>query len=254
MLINRYFICFSYNGETYSGWQRQPNALSVQEIMENCFSKKLGEICEITAAGRTDAGVHAKHMVAHLDSKLLIDSDFIWKMNAFLPNSIFIKNVYLVENDAHARFSAESRTYQYFISENKDPFGEDFIWQTHFKLNVDEMNAAALYLLKFTDFTSFSKLHTDTKTNDCTITQAQFGVNENGTIVFTITANRFLRNMVRAIVGSLVDVGRNKISVSDFISIIESKNRANASMSAPAHALFLTDIVYPNHIFLRKIH
>lgn len=248
----RYFIRLSYNGRNYHGWQIQPNALTVQEILTKALSTILREEVEITGAGRTDTGVHASYFVAHFDSKcndLDKDKKFIYKINGFLPRDIAIHKVYKVNNEAHARFDAISRTYHYYIHQQKDPFLTESSYYLPHKLDVDLMNKACELLLQFTDFTSFSKLHTDVKTNNCRIESALWE-QDNYKLIFTIAADRFLRNMVRAIVGTLIDIGKHKISLEDFIQIIENKNRSDAGISAPAHGLFLTNITYDRNIFI----
>ena len=242
----------SYKGTQYHGWQVQPNAVSVQETLNEAFSKILREKIELTGAGRTDTGVHAINYIAHFDSekdKLNCDKNFIFKLNSYLPNDIAIHKILNVIPDAHARFDAISRTYHYQIHQHKDPFLKETSWYYPYKLDIELMNKAAELLLTFADFTSFSKLHTDVKTNDCRITQA-FWMAENHNLTFVITADRFLRNMVRAIVGTLLDVGKNKISLNDFIQIIENKNRSDAGLSVPAHGLFLMQVTYPDKLFL----
>ncbi|MCK5169359.1 MAG: tRNA pseudouridine(38-40) synthase TruA [Bacteroidales bacterium] len=248
---NRYFIQLSYKGTNYHGWQIQPNAISVQEVVTNAFSTILREGIEITGAGRTDTGVHASYFVAHFDSainKLDLDKKFLFKLNSLLPKDIAIHQVSQVKNETHARFDATSRTYHYYIHQQKDPFLLESSYFLPQKLNIDLMNEACELLFQFTDFTSFSKLHTDVKTNNCKIIEAFWSIDDYK-LKFTITADRFLRNMVRAIVGTLIDVGKNKISLKDFIQIIEGKNRSDAGVSVPSHGLFLSNIVYPENIF-----
>ena len=241
----RYFIEFSYDGTDFSGMQIQPNALSIQEVLENALSKKLRFNCRITAAGRTDSGVHAKQMYAHFDTELEIEtSKLIYELNSFLPKSIAVLTLQKVEDKAHARFDAISRTYNYYISLEKNPFSERFSYQLYKKkLDIDKMNEASILLKKYTDFTSFSKLHTDTKTNNCKIIFAEWKI-ENSHLIFTITADRFLRNMVRSIVGTLLDIGEGKINLHQFCTIIEQKDRKFAGISAPAKGLILSEIKY----------
>lgn len=241
----RYFVKFAYNGSHFHGWQFQPNATSVQETLNTIFSTLLQEKIDIMGAGRTDTGVHASLMFGHFDTVKTIENElFIHKINSFLPNSIVVFDVILVHSDAHARFDATSRTYQYKISTFKNVFTNEFSWYSPKKLDVNAMNEAAKILLHFSDFQCFSKSNTEVNNYNCTITETFWEVKEDQ-IIFTITANRFLRNMVRAIVGTLVNIGLHKISASDFIKIIESKNRENAGFSVPAKGLFLTDIKYP---------
>ncbi len=249
----RYFIYLAYDGTAYHGWQRQPNGLSVQERIEEALSLLLRRETAITGAGRTDAGVHARLMVAHADLPTLLPTPEEWehRLNRLLPSDIVIYRICPVRADAHSRFDALSRTYHYYIACRKDPFQGRYRWVMDGKrLDIDRMNEAASHLLRYTDFTSFSKLHTAVKTNNCRITRAGWSLTGND-LVFEITADRFLRNMVRAIVGTLVDVGRGKLSVADFCAIIEARDRCKAGTSAPGNALFLTDITYPEELFLR---
>jgi len=241
----RYFIQLSYNGKNYHGWQIQPNACTVQEVLEKSFSIILKEKIEITGAGRTDTGVHAEYYIAHFDvlSEILNIEKLIFRLNCFLPIDISIQKIFSVENDLHARFSAISRTYQYRITLKKDVFLNDFLYFTSSKLDLEKMNKASEILFDYEDFTSFSKLHSDNKTNNCKIMKAYWNLHENQ-IIFTIQADRFLRNMVRAIVGTIIEIGRGKIEIVDLKTIIESKNRSNAGFSVPAHGLFLTDVEY----------
>ena len=243
----RYFIHLAYNGTPYHGWQIQPNASSVQETLENAFSLLLGETIGIVGCGRTDTGVHAAGFYAHFETeKELSEVDLAqltFKANSFLSEDIRIYRIFVVNDDVHARFSATARTYQYHVSNVKQPFGKDFCHRVFYKLDIEMMNKAADILFEYTDFTSFSKLHTQTATNNCTILYARWDmVGEE--YVFTISANRFLRNMVRAITGTLLEVGRGKLSLDDFRKVIESKNRCNAGTSLPAKALFLTKVEY----------
>ena len=243
----RYFIHLAYNGTPYHGWQIQPNAASVQETLENVFSLLLGETIGITGCGRTDTGVHASDFYAHFEiEKELSEVDLAqltFKANSFLSEDIRIYRIFVVNDDVHARFSATARTYQYHVSNVKQPFGKDFCHRVFYKPDIEMMNKAADILFEYTDFTSFSKLHTQTATNNCTILYARWDMVEEE-YVFTISANRFLRNMVRAITGTLLEVGRGKLSLDDFRKVIESKNRCNAGTSLPAKALFLTKVEY----------
>ena len=243
----RYFIHLAYNGTTYHGWQIQPNASSVQETLENAFSLLLSETIGIVGCGRTDTGVHASDFYAHFEiEKELSEVDLAqltFKANSFLSEDIRIYRIFVVNDDVHARFSATARTYQYHVSNVKQPFGKDFCHRVFYNPDIELMNKAADILFEYTDFTSFSKLHTQTATNNCTILYARWDmVGEE--YVFTISANRFLRNMVRAITGTLLEVGRGKLSLDDFRKVIESKNRCNAGTSLPAKALFLTKVEY----------
>lgn len=240
----RYFIELSYNGKNYHGWQIQPDAISVQEKINNALSTVYQKDIQIVGAGRTDTGVHASQMFAHFDIDKLIDDNLEFKLNSILPNDIFIKAIFLVDDEKHARFDALSRSYEYKIWLGRNPFLLDFSWQIHSqKPNVTLMNEAAKLLLDYEDFESFSKVKTNVHTFNCNITEA-FWIQNDNQLTFHISANRFLRNMVRAIVGTLLDVGLEKISISDFKNIIESKNRSNAGLSVPAKGLFLTQIKY----------
>lgn len=242
----------AYNGTTFHGWQIQPNGISVQETLEKALSLILKETIALTGAGRTDAGVHAKKMVAHFDTSYPIDNThlFTGKLNAFLPKTISIASIQQVKFDVHARFDALARRYEYLVTTHKNPFTTNLAVQASPTLDFDAMNMAAKKLFDYTDFTSFSKLHTDTKTNICKIYHAQWTAVSATEWVFTIEADRFLRNMVRAIVGTLFEVGKHKISIKDFCSIIEQKNRNVAGTSVPAHGLYLVDVRYPESVFL----
>ncbi len=240
----RYFIKFSYNGTKYHGWQIQPNAISVQEVLNKALSTILNSNIESMGAGRTDAGVHAQEMFAHFDLDKIIDvENSIHKLNSFLPKDIVVFDILKVHDEAHARFDAKKRTYEYHINTFKNAFLNEQSWYYNQKLDLDLMNQACEILLKHTDFQAFSKVHTDVNTFDCKIYEA-FWTKQNNQIIFTISADRFLRNMVRAIVGTLVYVGLKKITLQDFNQIIISKNRNNAGFSVPAHGLFLTKIEY----------
>ncbi|MHC0447749.1 tRNA pseudouridine(38-40) synthase TruA [Flavobacterium sp. 3-218] len=240
----RYFIQFAYNGTHYHGWQIQPNASSVQETLNKAFSVLLNETISIMGAGRTDSGVHASEMYGHFDTEKTLDIPvLIHKLNSYLPKDIAIFDIILVHDDAHCRFDATKRTYEYHINTVKNPFLQELSWYVTQKLDVELMNEAAQLLLKHTDFECFSKVHTDVNTFDCTIFEA-YWKQENGKLIFTISANRFLRNMVRAIVGTLINIGLKKISLIDFENIIASKSREKAGFSVPAHGLYLTKIKY----------
>ena len=240
----RYFIEFSYNGKNYFGYQIQPKDISVQEELEKALSTILREEIKTTGAGRTDTGVHAKKMFAHFDTEQELSGQLSHKLNSFLPTDISIKRIFKVKDDFHARFDATFRTYEYYISLEKNPFTQDSAWQHWRKpLDINKMNEACKILFEYEDFTSFAKLHTDNKTNLCKMYKAEW--EQNGTeLKFTISANRFLRNMVRAIVGTMVEVGSGKIQPEDVRKVIENKNRNSAGTSAPAHALFLVDVGY----------
>ena len=246
----RYFLHIAYNGSKYHGWQVQPNANSVQQEIEKAISIVLRQNIEIVGAGRTDAGVNAKSMYAHFDVKNTIEDKqrFINSLNRLVGKDIAIYDLIDVADDAHARFDALSRTYKYIVIHEKNPFIYPLSWHCHYSLDYDKMNKAAAVLKEYTDFTSFSKLHTDVKTNDCEIYEAEWK-RENDVYVFTIKANRFLRNMVRAIVGTLVDVGRGKMSVDEFREVILKKDRCCAGTSMPPQALYLWNVEYPKEIF-----
>jgi tRNA pseudouridine38-40 synthase len=251
-LSTRYFIFISYRGTDYHGWQVQPDSVTVQKILDEALSVVLNEKISTTGAGRTDTGVHAIVFCAHFESSAGdLDSrkNFVYKLNRYLPKDIAVSRIRKVKDDANARFSALSRTYKYYISREKDPFTEGSSWFIHGKIDLDEMNKAAKLLFKHLDFTSFSKLHTDVKTNNCCIYEAYWEEKGN-MLVFTIRADRFLRNMVRAIVGTMADIGMGKKTVKEFEEIISAKDRCKAGKSAPAKGLFLTAIEYPDSIFI----
>ena len=240
----RYFIELSYKGTNYHGWQIQPDASSVQEEITKALATILQEKILLVGAGRTDAGVHASQMFAHVDTVKKLTDDYVHKLNAILPNDIVIKSIKEVSDDTHARFDAVSRTYEYKILLGRDPFLLDITWQLHQKnLQIEKMNEAANLLFKYEDFESFSKVKTDVNTFNCTIMKAVWTL-EDKHLIFHIKANRFLRNMVRAIVGTLLEVGLGKKTVEDFRKIIESKKRSEAGLSVPAKGLFLTEVCY----------
>lgn len=244
----RYFINLSYDGAHYHGWQIQPNGISVQEVLNKTLSTLLRENIEVTGAGRTDAGVNASMMIAHFDTTKPVNDNLAYKMNKFLPHDIAIHDIKMVNEEAHARFSATSRTYHYYIITEKCPF-EPYAYRYPLQLNFGLMNQAAKTLYDYTDFTSFSKLHTDVKTNNCKVTIAEWKQVSDIKWEFTITADRFLRNMVRAIVGTLIDVGRGAITIDQFKEIIEKKDRCSAGSSVPGNALFLSNITYPDSVY-----
>lgn len=249
----RYFIYLSYDGTRYHGWQIQPNGNSVQAELNRAVSLLCGTDTEVTGAGRTDAGVHASMMVAHFDAEqpLTLDTEQIaYKLNRIVPRDIAVQKVVRVTDDAHARFSATARTYNYHIHTVRSPFLLHYSYMPPYSLDFDRMNEAAKHLFDYTDFTSFSKLHTDVKTNNCKVMQARWVQQSETEWVFVIQADRFLRNMVRAIVGTLLDVGRGVITVEQFCQIIERKDRCSAGTSVPGNALFLTDIQYPDDLLL----
>jgi tRNA pseudouridine38-40 synthase len=246
----RYFIELSYNGKAYHGWQNQPNSISVQQVLEEALSVLLQTKIEIVGAGRTDTGVHASQMFAHFDVEFEIDiSTLAFKLNSFLPNDISIHDIFKVKDDAHARFDAISRTYHYKISTTKNVFTINFAYRLQVPLDIKKMNDACNILLQYKDFQCFSKSNTDVKTYYCTIEKAEW-IEEQNDLIFIITADRFLRNMVRAIVGTMINIGLGKIQVKDLISIIQSKNRSEAGFSVPAHGLYLTQITYPESLKL----
>lgn len=247
----RYFIELSYNGKAYHGWQIQPNAISVQEVLEKGLSTLLKEPIATMGAGRTDAGVHATQLFAHFDTETLFDiKTLIYKLNSFLPEDIAIKSIFKVKANSHARFHATSRQYLYRIALEKNPFNKEQAFLLKPKLNIDKLKAATKILLDYKDFQCFSKSNTDVKTYHCNIMKAEWSLVENE-LHFIIKADRFLRNMVRAIVGTLINIGIGKIEVETLHDIIKSKNRSEAGFSVPAHALYLTKIEYPDSIKLK---
>ena len=246
----RYFIFFSYDGTNYHGWQIQPNALSVQQRLNEALTLLLRQDVETTGAGRTDTGVHAAFMTAHFDCNTLTDPAWLLdKLNRLLPKDIAVHDIRQVRQDAHARFDAQERTYHYHVYSKKNPFRRHYAVRLHYTPDYEAMNEAAKLLLEAEDFTSFSKLHTDTKTNICHVKKAQWVQVENDLWRFEITADRFLRNMVRAIVGTLLEVGRHRMSQEEFLKVINNKNRCTAGDSAPGNALSLVNVTYPEEIF-----
>lgn len=246
----RYFIEIAYNGKNYFGWQRQPKQMSVQQVIEESLSTLLREDIKITGAGRTDAGVHAKQLFAHFDFEAINNTKaLVFRINSFLPKDISVVNIFQVKDNAHARFDAVAREYEYVISLRKDPFSQDFAYQLNKIPDVDLMNKTSELLFNHIDFQCFSRSKTDVKTYNCVISKARWELIDNK-LTFTISADRFLRNMVRAIVGTLLDVGFGKTSAEDFQAILNSKNRSKAGASAPAHGLYLTKVKYPEEIFL----
>ena len=250
----RFFIRFAYDGTAFHGSQRQPNGITVQETMEQALAMIFREEVPLTFAGRTDAGVHAREMFAHMD----IDDEamrregerLIFRLNGILPDSIAIFNIYPVTDDAHARFTAKRRTYEYHVIDHKDPFLLPYATRLRTPLDYVAMNEAARYLIGCQDFASFCRTHTDVKTTICDLTQAEWKELGNGHAVFTISADRFLRNMVRAVVGTLFLVGQGKITKEQFAEVITKQNRCSAGDSAPAQGLYLTHIEYPEEIFV----
>lgn len=245
----RYFMRLAFNGTPFFGWQIQPKDVSVQEVLENALTMllKSSERVAVTGCGRTDTGVHARDFMAHFDFPEMLDEDRLLiltrKLNSFLPKEIVIFSIFQVDDRAHARFDAIDRTYRYYVSTVKDPFTFAFSYRVYGRLDVEKMNEAARLLLENDDFTSFSKVHTQVNNMRCKVIHAEWTV-QDGLLVFEITANRFLRNMVRAIVGTLLQVGKGKISVADFQNVIQQKNRCSAGDSVPARALFLERVRY----------
>lgn len=249
--MERYFIYLAYDGTAYHGWQVQPNGTSVQGCLTSALATLLRREAEVIGAGRTDAGVHASLMVAHFDSETILNTElFADKLNRLLPPDISVYRLRRVRMDAHARFDAMARTYKYYVTTAKSPFNRLYSCRLFQEPDFEGMNEAASILFDYVDFTSFSKLHTDVKTNNCRITQALWTREDENTWVFTIQADRFLRNMVRAVVGTLLEVGRGKLTTEGFRHIIEAKDRCKAGTSMPGHALFLVDITYPESLFL----
>lgn len=245
----RYFLELSYNGTPYHGWQRQPNAISVQEVLEQALYTLLRIKIVIVGAGRTDTGVHAKQIMAHFDYENLLEYEELkYKLNSILPEQIAIHKVSRVGDDAHARFDAVSRSYEYYITLTKDPFKINTSYYIKKPLDVVAMNDAAKLLLNYTNFKCFSKSKTNVKTYNCTITNASWEI-DNNQMIFKISANRFLRNMVRAIVGTLIAIGEHKLSKEDLIDVIKSEDRSQAGYSVPAHGLYLTAVEYPKIIY-----
>lgn len=250
----RFFVELQYDGAAYCGWQRQPDMPTVQQTIEGALTKLLRTPTEIVGAGRTDTGVNASYYVAHFDTDVEVDcSQLLYKLNMMLPKDIAIFSVTPVEDGAHARFDAREREYRYYICPIKAPFRRFSAWLYYVPLDVEKMNEAASKLLEYEDFTSFAKLNSNNKTNICRVMKAQWSVEADGVLVFTIRADRFLRNMVRSIVGTLVDVGRGRYSVEEFCNIVEARNLSLSSAGAPAQGLFLSDVVYPKEIFNKTI-
>ncbi|MBP5548655.1 MAG: tRNA pseudouridine(38-40) synthase TruA [Bacteroidales bacterium] len=252
----RYAIHLAYNGTNYCGWQTQPNLPTVQLTLEQAISTLLRKPVAIVGCGRTDTGVHASDFYAHFNIDDSIEPDnMAFKLNSFLPSDISIYNIFRVSDNFHARFSALSRTYQYHVSNTRLPFAEGQYCRIYFEPDIDAMNEAAKVLMEYDDFTSFAKLHTDNKTNICHLSKAcwdkavdiKTGKME---FVFTITSNRFLRNMVRSVTGTLLDIGRGKLDVDGLRAIIEKKDRCAAGVSMPAQGLFLTNVDYHWNDFL----
>ena len=247
----RYFITFSYDGGRYHGWQIQPNGDSVQARLQEALSTLLRQEIGVTGAGRTDAGVHARMMVAHFDTDATFEAEaginceqLVYKLNRLVPYDIAVEKVEPVDDEMHARFSATSRTYHYYIHTRKDPFLRTYSCELHYPLDFHKMNEAGLLLMGYEDFGAFCKAGADVKTTLCRVTEARWIQTSPQTWYFRITANRFLRNMVRAVVGTMIDVGRGRLSLADFCKVVEGKKRTEAGESMPGNALFLEEIVY----------
>lgn len=242
----RYFVTFSYDGSRYHGWQIQPNGNSVQAELQRALTILLRRETTVVGAGRTDAGVHARMMVAHFDVDESLEdcAQMVYRLNRILPRDIAVSRVEPVAEDMHARFSATSRTYHYYIHTRKDPFLRSYSCELHYDLDFEAMNTAAAMLLEYDDFGAFCKSHADVKTTLCRVSAARWHQTTDHSWYFEITANRFLRNMVRAVVGTLVDVGRHRLTIDDFRRVVEGRRRTEAGESMPGEALFLEDIRY----------
>lgn len=249
--MNRYFMYLGYNGADYCGWQTQPNGIAIQEVIEKALATLLRVPTPIVGAGRTDARVHARQMMAHFEAEVEDVNLLTGKLNRVLPKDIVIYKIVAVKEGAHARFDATSRLYRYYLTTRKDPFMYPYKYKVHGNIDIEMMNKCSRVLFDYIDFTSFSKLHTDVKTNDCVIMHAQWE-QQGEDYIFTIKANRFLRNMVRAIVGTLLEAGRGKLNEDGMRRIIEAKDRSIAGFSVPGNALFLEEIDYPDHIFMTE--
>ena len=252
----RYFIELSYDGAAYCGWQRQPDAPTVQQTLEKALSTLLRQEIEVVGAGRTDTGVNASYYVAHFDCENGVKdcAQLVYKLNLILPQDIAVKRVREVTPEAHARFDAVEREYTYYISQRKNPFRRYSAWQYYVPLDVERMNEAAATLLDYDDFTSFAKLNSNNKTNICRVVKAEWRRAEcdEDLLIFTIRADRFLRNMIRAIVGTLVDVGRGRYTVEEFADILHSRDLSRSSAGAPAVGLFLSDVEYSEDVYIEK--
>ncbi|MDD3195752.1 MAG: tRNA pseudouridine(38-40) synthase TruA [Paludibacter sp.] len=246
----RWFIYLSYNGTAYHGWQVQPNGISVQEVLERSLEVLFQKAIPVTAAGRTDAGVHARQMVAHFDTEAVLPPAFVKRMNSILPRDIAVHDVKAVQADAHARFDALSRSYEYHVHIGKNVFAGNRSVRLMHLPDFEAMNKAAAVLMEYSDFTSFSKLHTDAKTNICKLYKACWIPADEGW-VFEISADRFLRNMVRSVVGTLLEVGGGRMNIDELRAVVEAHDRCKAGVSMPAHGLYLTNVSYPENIFLK---
>lgn len=251
----RYFLELRYDGAAYCGWQRQPDQPSVQGTLEGALTTLLREEVRVTGAGRTDTGVNASYYVAHVDvaAPVADPERVVYKLNFLLPGDIAVGSMIPVGDEAHARFSATEREYRYFIEPRKNPFTRGGAWQYYVPLDVARMNEAARSLPQYSDFTSFAKLNSNNKTNICRIVHAEWTVDERGVLCFTVRADRFLRNMVRSLVGTLVDVGRGRYTPDDFRAIVESRDLSRSSGGAPAQGLFLSDVRYAPEVFERTL-
>jgi len=242
----RYFLFFSYDGTVYHGWQIQPNGNSVQAELQKALSTILREDISVVGAGRTDTGVHARKMSAHFDTEKMLDCEqTVYKLNRVLPRDIAALDMRQVADDMHARFSAVARTYHYYFHTRRDPFLRHYSCETYYPLDMDAMQQAAEIIKEYSDFSAFCKSGSDVKTTICKIKESRFVITSDHTFYYEVIADRFLRNMVRAIVGTLVEVGRGRLTLSEFRKVIENGNRSNAGESMPAHALFLEDVEYP---------
>ena len=251
----RYFITLSYDGAAYCGWQRQPDAPTVQQALEQALSTLLRVPTEVVGAGRTDTGVNASRYVAHFDCEAGVkdSAQLVYKLNLILPQDIAVQSICEVRADAHARFDAVEREYTYYLSQRKNPFRRHSAWQYYVQLNVERMNEAARALVEYDDFTSFAKLNSNNKTNICRVVCAEWRRDEEDEdlLIFTIRADRFLRNMIRAIVGTLVDVGRGRYTVEEFCDILHSRDLSRSSAGAPAQGLFLSDVQYDESVYTK---
>jgi len=247
----RYFIDLSFNGKDFFGWQKQPNVITVQEVVEDKLSIALQETIEVVGAGRTDTGVHARQIFAHFDTqKNFVINDFVFKLNTMLPHSISVNTLFKVHPESHARFDATAREYTYYVDTQKNPFTNSMAYYIKKNIEVTAMNKAAKILLDYKDFQCFSKVKTDVFTYNCTLFYAHWERKDHQ-LVFTIKADRFLRNMVRAIVGTLLEIGLGKRTIEDLHHVIQSKDRSLAGKSVDAKGLFLTQVEYPNSIYLK---
>lgn len=244
----RYFLELAYRGSAYHGWQRQPNAVTVQEKVEDALATLLREPVEVVGAGRTDTGVHARQLFAHFDLEVELSPDFVFKMNSVLPMDIAVRSLLKMKPEAHARFDALSRTYEYHVVLEKDPFSLESAYFVKRKPDLKKMNEAAKMLMEYSDFKCFSRSRTDVRTYTCRIEEA-YWEKRGESLMFNIKADRFLRNMVRAVVGTLLEIGWGKLEIEELHQIIKSKNRSEAGASVPAHGLYLTKVEYPNNIF-----